>query len=226
MAAPLFSATPDSPIRGGVVVIQEAFGITKHIESICTRLAAEGWLAVAPHLFHRSGDPVMSYDDISAVRPHTDQLTAGGITEDVDDALAFLAGSGVGLERTTIVGFCMGGTVSLAMATIHPLAAAATYYGGGVTTGRFGFPPLVEIAPSLRAPWIGFFGDDDKGIPLEQVELLRAAAEKAPVLTEVVHYPDAGHGFNCDDRDAYAPEAAADAWRRMLAWFAASVPEL
>jgi carboxymethylenebutenolidase len=120
----------------------------------------------------------------------------------------------------------MGGSVTLAMATIHPLAAAATYYGGGITTGRFGFPPLVEIAPSLRAPWIGFFGDDDKGIPLDDVELLRAAAEKAPVLTEVVHYPNAGHGFNCDDRSAYAPEAAADAWARMLAWFAEAVPAL
>jgi carboxymethylenebutenolidase len=226
MDAPLFSAIPDAPRRGGVVVIQEAFGVTKHIESICHRLAAEGWLAVAPHLFHRSGDPVMAYDDISSVRPHMDQLTVEGITEDVDDALAFLAATGVSVEQSAIMGFCMGGTVSLAMATIHPLAAAATYYGGGVTAGRFGFPPLVELAPSLRAPWIGFFGDDDKSIPLDQVELLRVAAEKAPVLTEVVHYPDAGHGFNCDDRSAYAPVAATDAWARMLAWFAEAVPPL
>jgi carboxymethylenebutenolidase len=226
MAAPLFSAAPDGPTRGGVVVIQEAFGITSHLEDVCRRLAAEGWLAVAPHLFHRSGDPVISYGDYPAAKEHIGKLKAEEITEDVDDALAFLVAAGVPVGQTAIVGFCMGGVVSLARATIHPLAAAATYYGSGITTGRFGFPPLAEIAPSLRAPWIGFFGDDDAGIPLDQVEILREAAEKAPVLTEVVHYPNAGHGFNCDDRDAYAPEAAADAWRRMLAWFAASVPEL
>jgi carboxymethylenebutenolidase len=91
-----------------------------------------------------------------------------------------------------------------------------------VTKGRFGFPPLVELAPSLQAPWLGLYGDRDRGISVEEVEALRHAAAQAPVATEIVRYPDAEHGFNCDDRPAaYHAEAAADAWRRMLGWFAA-----
>ena len=84
-----------------------------------------------------------------------------------------------------------------------------------------GFPSLLDIAPELRTPWLGLYGDLDQGIPVDEVEALRRVAAAAPVPTEIVRYPEAGHGFNCDDRpDAYHEPSATDAWRRTLAWFA------
>jgi carboxymethylenebutenolidase len=101
----------------------------------------------------------------------------------------------------------------------RPLGAAVTFYGGGVAEGRFGLPAAVDVASRLQAPWLGLYGDRDKGIPVEQVEALRAAAAEAPVPTEIVRYPDAGHGFNCADRASFHPPSAADAWARTLAFF-------
>ena len=115
----------------------------------------------------------------------------------------------------------MGGSVVVLAAARHPLGAAVTYYGGGVTVGRFGMPPLAELAPELQTPWLGLFGDEDQSIPADQVELLRDEAKKAGVPTEVVQYPGAGHGFHTDGRDSYHAASAKDAWRRTLDWFGA-----
>jgi carboxymethylenebutenolidase len=220
---PSYVATPDSDARGGIVVVQEAFGVTPHIQSICTRLADAGYVAVAPALFHRDGSPVLAYDDFDAVMPLMGSLTAGGIETDLDAAFAELKQRGFEGESVGIVGFCMGGTVALFAGTQWRLGAAVTFYGGGVTQGRFGFPSLVDVAPDLQSPWLGLFGDLDQGIPIEEVEALRRVAAKAKVETEVVRYPDAGHGFNCNDRDAYHEPSATDAWARTLAWFDAHV---
>ena len=120
-----------------------------------------------------------------------------------------------------IVGFCMGGAVAFATAARVRLGAAATFYGGGILEGRFGAPPLVELAPGLLTAWIGFYGDADQGIPTGQVEELRAAVADADVAAELHRYPGAAHGFNCDDRpDSYNEAAATDAWARTLDWFA------
>lgn len=205
--------------KGGLVVVQEAFGVNDHIEDVCRRFAAEGWLAVAPHMFHRTGDPKMGYDDLSLARPHMQALTAEGVLADIDAALARLAEDGIPTERTGVVGFCMGGTVALATAVHRPVGAAVTFYGGGVAEGRFGFPSLIDLAPGLRAPWLGLYGDLDHGIPVDDVERLREAAAASGQPTEVVRYPDAGHGFHCDVRASYHPDSAADGWRRSLAWF-------
>jgi carboxymethylenebutenolidase len=220
---PLFIATPDGTPKGAVVVIQEAFGITSHIQDIATRLARAGWLGVAPALFHRQGSPVpvFAYDDFESVMPAMKQLTGDGITADLDATFEYLGSVGFPAAATGIVGFCMGGSVSLYAATRHAVGAAVTFYGSGIKEGRFGFPPLVELAPTLKAPWLGLFGDLDKGIPADDVESLRSAAKTSGKLTEVVRYPDADHGFNCTDRPSvYNAEAAADAWSRTLIWFA------
>jgi len=216
---PLSVHEPAGDPKGGVLVVQEAFGVNDHIQDVCRRVAEAGWLAVAPHLFHRSGDPRLPYDDISQVMPHLRQLTVDGILADVDAAADRIAAAGISPERTGIVGFCMGGTVALAVAARRPLGAAVTFYGGGVTEGRFGFGPLVEEATRLRAPWLGLFGDRDQGIPVADVEALRAAAATSGQETEVVRYPEAGHGFHCDARPDFHPPSAADAWARTLAWF-------
>jgi carboxymethylenebutenolidase len=147
-------------------------------------------------------------------------LTAEDMATDVDAALDYIDGAGFRPYAAGIVGFCMGGSVALATAARLQLGAAVTFYGGGVSTGRFGYPPLVELAPELRSPWLGLFGDRDPSIPVDDVEALRAAAADAAVPTEVVRYPDAGHGFHRDGSAAYHAESAADAWHRALDWFA------
>jgi len=216
---PTFEAAPAGEPRGAVVVIQEAFGVTGHIRNIATRLSEAGWLAVAPALFHRQGSPVLGYDELDKVMPVMGELSAGGIATDLAATFDRLESTGFAPHRTGIVGFCMGGTVSFYAGTLRPIGAAVTFYGGGVGQGRFGLPPLVELAPSLRVPWLGLYGDKDKGIPVEDVEALREAAARAPVETEVVRYPDAEHGFNCNDRPAFNPTAAKHAWHRTLDWF-------
>ncbi len=210
---------PDGPPRGGVVVVQEAFGLTPHIGDVTKRLASDGWLAVTPALFHRTGSPQLEYGDMEAIGPHFAALTADGIRADLEAAIGVLDEAGIAPSGRGIVGFCLGGTVSLWADAELDLGAAVTFYGGGVLQGRFGFPPLVEVAPKVRAPWQGHFGDQDQGIPVEQVEALREAAATAPVETEVWRYAEAGHGFNCDDRDAYHESSAASAWARTLDWF-------
>jgi carboxymethylenebutenolidase len=216
---PLSVHHPAGDRRGGVVVVQEAFGVNPHIESVCARFAAEGWLAVAPHLFHRTGDPQLPYGDFDLVMPHMQALTRDGIVGDVDAALARLQEEGVAMGATGIVGFCMGGSVALHVACERSVGAAVTFYGGGVAKGRFGLPSQLEVAPSLRAPWLGLYGDLDESIPVAEVEQLRDAAASSGQPTDVVRYAGAGHGFHCDVRDSYEPAAAADAWRRTLDWF-------
>jgi carboxymethylenebutenolidase len=115
----------------------------------------------------------------------------------------------------------MGGTVSFYAATLGTVGAAASFYGGGLATGRFGFPPLIELAPELKCPWLGLYGDLDQSIPSEQVEELRSVTDGLAVTTEIVRYPDAQHGFHCDARpDAYNEAAAVNAYERTLDFFA------
>jgi carboxymethylenebutenolidase len=201
------------------VVVQEAFGVNGHIEDVARRLADAGWVAVAPHLFHRTGDPQLAYDDVDQVKPHMAALTAEGVLDDIDAALGHLADAGIGAGRTGVVGFCMGGTVALVSAVRRDVGAAVTFYGGGIAEGRFGFGPLAEEATRLQAPWLGLYGDLDRGIPVADVERLRGAAASSGQPTEVVRYPGAGHGFHRAPHPAYHPESAHDAWRRTLAWF-------
>jgi carboxymethylenebutenolidase len=218
-STPLSVHAPDGDPKGGVVVIQEIFGVNDHIEDICRRLADAGWLAVAPHLFHRTGDPSLGYTDMDEGRAHAGKMTAEGVLEDVDAAIARIAEAGIPASRTGIIGFCMGGTIAMLMAVRRDLGAAVTFYGGGVTDGRFGFGSLVDEAPSLRAPWLGLYGDLDQGIPVAGVEELRTSAARSGQSTEIVRYPDAGHGFNCDQRTSYHEPSATDAWSRTLDWF-------
>jgi carboxymethylenebutenolidase len=220
-AMKLYDTEPDGAPKGAVIVLQEAFGITDYIEDVCSRLSAAGYRAVAPHLFHRSGDPVVGYDDMQEVMTHLGALSAEGLAADIDATLDYLSSKGFAASETGVVGFCMGGSVVVLAAARHPLGAAVTYYGGGITKGRFGMPPLAELAPELKTPWLGLFGDEDQSIPTDQVELLREEAKKAKVPTEVMQYPGAGHAFHTDGRDSYNDASAQDGWKRTLEWFGA-----
>ena len=211
----------DASAPRAVIVIQEAFGVNDHIRDVAARFAAAGYYAVAPELFHRVGSPEVDYDDFPEAMAAMAELDAGGIEHDLRAAAAFLAEAGYPPASVGAVGYCMGGTVSFVAATLGIVGAAASFYGGGIEAGRFGFAPLLELAPALTAHWIGLYGDLDKGIPVAQVEALRAAVSSVGVDTEIVRYPDAEHGFHCDGRPAvFNADDAADAHARTLDFFA------
>jgi carboxymethylenebutenolidase len=215
----LYEAQPKGAAKGAVIVIQEAFGVTDHIKDVCDRFAAEGYLAVAPHIFHRTGDPIISYDRMQDVLPHVMGCKVDGLVADVDAALVHLKGAGFEPKQVGIVGFCLGGSVAFLIAARREIGASVTFYGGGITAARFGGVPMVEAAPALKTPWIGLYGDVDLTIPFTEVEVLRRAAKRAPVATDVTRYPDADHGFHCDARPSYHEASAKDGWRRTLEWF-------
>jgi len=222
---PLYRAVPDATPRAAVIVIQEAFGVNDHIEDVTRRFAAAGYLAVAPHIFHRSGGGSVEYGNFEKIMPHFQALSDNKILDDVDAALAEIGTAGIPSERTSIVGFCFGGRVAFLAAVSRKLAAAVGFYGGGIVTGRSGaMPSLLDRIPGIETPWLGLFGDKDAHITVDEVENLRAALRGAPVDTDVIRYAEADHGFHCDARESYHSESAADGWRRTLEWIASHQP--
>jgi carboxymethylenebutenolidase len=222
----LYEAMPDGTPRGAVIVAQEAFGVNDHIRDVTRRFAGVGYHAVAPALFHRAGGETAEYGDWESVMKLFEGFSDDGVLVDIDATLEHLRTAGHSDDRIAIVGFCMGGRVSFLVAVRRQLAAAVGFYGGGIVeTGRFGFPPLIDEAAQLQTPWLGLFGDLDQSIPVEHVERLRAAlADVTTVDHEIVRYADAGHGFHCDARDSFHPEAAADGWQRTLDWLQRHLP--
>jgi carboxymethylenebutenolidase len=219
---PLYEAWPDGDARGAVIVVQEAFGVNSHIEDVTRRFADAGYHAVAPHFFHRAGGGTAPYGDFSKVLPLYEHLDDDGILVDIDATLEHLHASGWEDSAAGTVGFCFGGRVTFLVALRQRLGAAVGFYGGGIVTQRFPqFRALIDEVSKLQTPWLGLFADRDQSIPVDDVEQLRDALKSAPVPTEVVRYPEAEHGFHCDQRDVYDETAAKDGWNRTLTWFEA-----
>ncbi|GAB3584346.1 dienelactone hydrolase family protein [Amycolatopsis endophytica] len=188
-AIELTSAEPDNVVRGGLVVLHEVGGVTDGVRLLISSLAAEGWLAVAPHI---EGDP-----------------SADGVLAATDIALAWLVDRGVQADLLGVVGFDMGGTAALLVAANRKLGAAVSVGGQGVAEK----PGLVEIARELVSPWLGLYGDAGDELSAAEVEKLREAAAGSRVATNVVRYAGANHRFDAD------PGAAVEAWQRTLSWF-------
>jgi carboxymethylenebutenolidase len=217
-----YEVTPaGGPASSAVIVIPEAFGLNDHIETITEHIAEAGHFGLGLDIFHRSGGGTAPYDDFSKVLPLFEGLTDDGLLTDVDAAREHLHSAGIEDDHIGIVGFCFGGRVTFLAAVRRALGAAVGFYGGGIVTARFPqFPPLVDESSSMQTPWLGLFGDADESIPVEDVEQLRSTLDaQAPVAHDVVRFAGAQHGFNCDQRPSYDPEAAADAWQRTLEWF-------
>jgi carboxymethylenebutenolidase len=225
---PCYEAVPTGGgSRCAVIVIQEAFGVNGHIQELTRRFAGEGYHAVAPALFHRTGDnPIIPYDRFDEVMKHMTALSDEGILADVDAVREHLSTGGIGDGHTGAIGFCMGGRASFLVAARRPLGAAVSFYGGGIVTARsLRMPALLREVAQIETPWLGLFGDMDESIPVDDVEELRSTfAEKATVEWDVVRYADAGHGFNCDQRPSYHEASARDAWSRALGWFGSHLP--
>jgi carboxymethylenebutenolidase len=214
-----FVAEPEREPLGGLVIVQEAFGVTPHIKNVARRFAEAGWLAVAPSFYHRQGSPAFAYNE--SVADVFQTLSGDTVIADLATSYAYLRSRGFAPGRTGIVGYCLGGTLALYAAAHGTFAACVSYYGSGLADGRYGLAKLVNVMPTIIAPWLGFFGDLDPVIPTDEVEKLRAAASSTEVPTAIVRYAGAGHAFNNDDRpEAFNAEASADAWARTNYWLA------
>ncbi len=214
--------TGDTALPRALVVLQEGFGVNDHIKDVADRFTDAGFFAVAPHLYHRDGSPEVPYDDVEQAKSLIGRLSLEGLRNDLDATTDFLSSLGYSAPSVGAVGFCMGGSVAFYAATRATFGAAVSFYGGGISTGRMGLPPLLELAGELRNPWLGLYGDLDAGIPVDDVERLREATSGASVDTEIVRYSTANHGFHCDARaSAYNEEAAHDAFDRAVAFLTA-----
>jgi carboxymethylenebutenolidase len=218
---PAYRAKPDSGASfPTVLVIQEIFGIHEHIKDLCRRLAKDGYLAVAPYLYAREGD-VAHLTEIEEIRKIVARVPDAQVMQDLDATVEWAAKDGGDTSRLAATGFCWGGRIIwLFSAHSSRLQAGAAWYGKltGPTTALQPKNP-VDIAKDLKAPVMGFYGGKDAGIPLDTVEQMRLAIEAAHKPSHIDVYPEAQHGFNADYRPAYDPDAARDAWSKMLQFF-------
>jgi carboxymethylenebutenolidase len=204
-----YRADPSGKPKGGLLVIQEIFGVNHHIRAVCDKFAASGYLAVAPALFDRVEHGIeYGYQaaDIDKGRAIMQKVDLDKALTDVKAAQTIAKEGG----KVGIVGYCWGGTVSWAAACrVDGLACAASYYGGGVGN-------LVGEKP--KCPVMFHFGDKDASIPMDTVEKVKQAHP-----TQQLYVYSAGHGFNCDERGSYDAEAAKLALGRTLEFFTKNI---
>jgi len=218
----------DGP-RPGVIVYMEIFGVNSHIRDVTERVAREGYVALAPDYFHRTAPGLeLGYDDAGMQEgmKHLMQLRAEQMIEDARDAIAFLRGRPeVRGSKIGAMGFCIGGHMTYLTACATDVAAAASFYGGGIAgpQGPGGGPPTVSRTPEIRGRVLALFGGRDALIPPAQVDAIREALRRQGGAHEVVVYPEADHGFFCDQRATYHGPSAADAWERVKRLFAGAL---
>jgi carboxymethylenebutenolidase len=202
----------------GLLVFQEAFGVNAHIRDIALRFANEGYLAIAPELFHRTVEGFEGrYNEFPSTMPHMQALTNSGMEADQRSAYEWLRANGAGESPISAVGYCMGGRAAFLAALTLPLACAISYYGGGIAPGAIG-PGLIGRASELRAPMLFFWGGRDKHITPEQIRATTDGLRSSGKKFVNVEISDADHGFFCDARSSYNPVAAELAWPLTLAF--------
>jgi carboxymethylenebutenolidase len=204
-----------------VIVIMEAFGLNDHIKDVTERIAAEGYVTIAPDLYYRESPNVVGYDELQAAIGLMQRLDTEKVIADLRRVITHLKIQNfVNGDRIGITGFCMGGTIAFLAACKLPaeIKAAVPFYGGSIA-GDSPTAPL-KSAGDMQAPVLCFFGEQDPYIPLSQVQTIEGTLRALGKSFEVEVYPGADHGFFCDDRASYHPEAAQDAWEKTKAWFA------
>ena len=211
-----YVAQPDGPGNyPGLMIFQEAFGVNGHIRDVAERFAKEGYVVIAPELFHRTAPAGFegAYNDFPALAVHFQGVTEQGMEADIQACWRWLQSSeSVQKDKIACTGYCMGGRVSFLANTILPFKAAISYYGGRIA------PDLVKRAAQLHAPMLFCWGGMDKHIPQTQVDAIAAELNKEnkPFASIVFSYAD--HAFFCDARPSYNKEAAAEAWALTLAF--------
>lgn len=206
-----------------VLVIQEIFGVHEYIADTCRRFARAGYLAIAPQLYARQGDP-SGYTEIAKLMAEVvAKVPDAQVLGDLDGAVQWATAHGGDAARIGITGFCWGGRITWLYAAHGPVKAGVAWYGRlvGEATANTPRHPL-DIAPTLKAPVLGLYGEKDGGIPLDTVDKMKAAlagGSAAAKASEFVVYPDAPHAFHADYRPSYRKGPAEDGWQRALVWF-------
>jgi carboxymethylenebutenolidase len=208
-----YVSTPDANGPFAVVlVLQEAFGVNHHIRSVANRICAEGWIAIAPELYHRTTGPgfEIGYGDFELIRPHAMAVNLESLTYDLHAVYDWIQSQQHTIKnKIASIGFCMGGRVSYIANALLPLSAAISYYGSNMP---------VDLAKDLHGPQLFYWGGLDKHILPQQIEGVVSAVKSAgkEYTNVVISYGD--HGFNCDERPSYQPKAAREAWAMSMAF--------
>lgn len=203
-----------------ILVVQEIFGLHEWVKDIVRRFAAAGYYAIAPDLYQRQGDPTQVADIPTLSQTIVSKVPDAQVMTDLDAVAAYAAGDGGDKNRVGITGFCWGGRISwLYSAHSSNLKAAVAWYGRLVGQPN----PLqpqnpIDLVGRLHAPVLGLYGELDQGIPLADVEKMRAALG-AGSKSRIEVYTGAGHGFLADYRPSYHEASATKAWNAALAWF-------
>ncbi len=223
---PAYRAMPDKKGKFPVVlVIHEIFGVHEWIQDVSRRFAKLGFMAIAPALYARQGDVANLSDAREINREVFSKIPDRESMADLDATVEWAKKNGGNTKKLSITGFCWGGRIVwLYAAHIKNVDAGAAWYGRLVPSER---SPTSEVQPTtpidyakdLRVPVIGFYGGLDTGIPLDGVQRMQDELKKGKSGSEIVVYPNAGHGFHADYRQGFNKEASEDVWQKLLAWF-------
>ena len=203
-----------------ILVAMEIFGLHEYIKDVTRRLAKLGAFAVAPDYYFRKGD-LTKITDMQQLLPLVNSKPDAELLSDLDATVAWAKSQGGDTTRLGIIGFCRGGrTVWEYTAHNGALKAAVAFYGSPVDPPNPLWPKSpTQLAPEMKVPVLGLYGEADTGIPVSSVEALKAALAENKKTAEFKIYPGAPHGFHADYRSSYRKEAAEDAWNQMQAWF-------
>jgi carboxymethylenebutenolidase len=197
----------------GLIVFQEAFGVNGHIRNVTERFAAQGYVAIAPELFHRTAPAGFEgdYNDFPSVMPHYQAVTSEAAEADTKVTYDWLrSNSHVKGDNISCVGFCMGGRVSFLANSVIPMRAAVSFYGGGIAPG------LLDRTAKMHGPSLLLWGGLDKRILPEHRKAVTEALSAQQKTYVNVEFSNADHAFFCDERAAYEPNAARQAWALTL----------
>jgi len=204
----------------GIVVLMEAFGLNDHIKKVTERIAQEGYVAIAPDLYHRESERLVPYSDLQKAVGIMNRLQDAKVMDDVGAAIAHLKSqSNVKAGAIGVTGFCMGGRFTYLAAAHYnkDVKAAVPFYPGGVPMGN---PSPLSRTGEIKCPIYLFFGGKDPLIPQEHVDKITAELTNKKVNFQIKVYPDATHRFFCDERPSYHPDSAKDAWEKLKSFFA------
>ena len=210
-----------------ILVIQEIFGVHEYIADTARRFARAGYLAIAPELFARQGDPTQYGEMARLMAEVVSRVPDAQVMADLDGAVQWAGANGGDATKVGITGFCWGGRITWLYAAHSTSVKAGVAWYGRLVGASSALTPKhpVEIAPILNAPVLGLYGGQDGGIPLDTVDKMKvalASGSAAAKASQFVVYPDAPHAFHADYRPSYRKEAAEDGWKRAVAWFKAN----
>ncbi len=219
---PVYRAQPEGKTNLPVIlVVSEIFGVHEHIADVARRFAKLGYLALAPDLFVRQGDPQKAASIAELQRDIISKTPDAQVMADLDATVAWAKANGGNGDKIGITGFCWGGRITWMYAAHNPnIKAGVAWYGrlmGDSTPVTPRHP--VDIAGSLTVPMLGLYGRKDTGITQESIAAMKAALAKGPNKAEFVVYPNSGHAFHADYRASYVEADAKDGWARLQAWF-------